>query len=187
MACRFLFQSKRQLSIVTNYLMVFIQKTQKKAMSVLPFPIPVNSCAWSTFTAWIFFSGFLFATVCISCVYNCDDLPSNNSSLRSSHMWFSCIHNFKSETCFNQSEALWVVTPHWSSSVDMKSLCALVRRRFTGEPVVVGHSQANRQSILKLSAHCFFVEGYFLTSHYIMIQKVFKLTYSLKKLWNRKI
>ena len=29
-----------------------------------------------------------------SCVYNCDDLPSNNSSLRSSHIWFSCIHNF---------------------------------------------------------------------------------------------
>ena len=29
------------------------------------------------------------------------------------------IHNFKSETCFNQSEALWVVTPHWSSSVGL--------------------------------------------------------------------
>ena len=31
---------------------------------------------------------------CISCVYNCDDLPSNNSSLRGSHIWFSYIHNF---------------------------------------------------------------------------------------------
>ena len=31
---------------------------------------------------------------CISCVYNCDDLPSNNSSLHSSHIWFSYIHNF---------------------------------------------------------------------------------------------
>ena len=128
-------------------------------MSVLPFPIPVNSCAWSTFTAWIFFSGFLFATACISCVYKCDDLPSNNSSLRSSHIWFSYIHNFKSETCFNQSEALWVVTPHWSSSVDPR---ALVRRRFSGEPVVVGHSQANRQSILKLSTHCFLLRDIFL-------------------------
>ena len=58
MACRFLFQSKRQLNIVTSYLMVFIQKTQKKAMSVLRFPIPVNSCPWSTFTAWIFFQAF---------------------------------------------------------------------------------------------------------------------------------
>ena len=28
---------------------------------------------------------------CISCVYNCDDHPSNNSSLRSSHIWFSFI------------------------------------------------------------------------------------------------
>ena len=27
--------------------------------------------------------------------------------------------NFKSETCFNQLEALWVVTPHWSSSVGL--------------------------------------------------------------------
>ena len=73
--------------------MVFIQKTQKKAMSVLPFPIPVNSCAWSTLTAWIFL-GFLFATACISCAYNYNDLPSNNSSLRSSHIWFSYIYNF---------------------------------------------------------------------------------------------
>ena len=41
----------------------------------------------------------------------------------------------------------------------MKFLPALVRRRFAGEPVVVGHSQANRQSILKLSTHCFFCSG----------------------------
>ena len=130
-----------------------------------------------------FFQAFLFATAWLSCVYNCDDLPSNNSSLRSSHIWFSYIHNFKSETCFNQSEALWVVTPHWSSSVDPR---ALVRRRFSGEPVVVGHSQANRQSILKLSTHCFFVEGYFLTSQFMTViascfRRCYKLTYSLKK------
>ena len=99
---------------------------------------------------WIVFQAFF---------RNCDDLPSNNSSLRSSHIWFSYIHNFKSETCFNQSEALWVVTPHWSSSVDPR---ALVRRRFSGEPVVVGHSQANRQSILKLSTHCFLLRDIFL-------------------------
>ena len=30
----------------------------------------------------------------ISSVYNCDDLPSNNSSLRSSHIRFSYIHYF---------------------------------------------------------------------------------------------
>ena len=40
--------------------------------------------------AWIF-SGFLFATA-KSCVYNCDDLPSYNSSPRSSHIWFSYIN-----------------------------------------------------------------------------------------------
>ena len=32
---------------------------------------------------------------CISCVYNCDDLPSINSSLRRSHTRFSYTHNFK--------------------------------------------------------------------------------------------
>ena len=31
---------------------------------------------------------------CKSCVHNCGDLPSYNSSLRSSHIWFSFIHNF---------------------------------------------------------------------------------------------
>ena len=31
---------------------------------------------------------------CKCCVYNCDDLPSYNSKLRSSHIWFSYIHNF---------------------------------------------------------------------------------------------
>ena len=30
-----------------------------------------------------------------SCVYNCDDLLSYNSSPRSSHIWFSYIHNFR--------------------------------------------------------------------------------------------
>ena len=36
----------------------------------------------------------LFFRNCISCLPNCDDLPSNNSSLRSAHIWFSYIHNF---------------------------------------------------------------------------------------------
>ena len=45
--------------------------------------------------AWIFFLFGLSFRNCISCVYNSNDLPSNNSSLRSSHIWFSYIHNFK--------------------------------------------------------------------------------------------
>ena len=43
--------------------------------------------------AWIFFS--LSFRNCKSCVYNCNDLPSYNCSLRSSHIWFSNIHNFQ--------------------------------------------------------------------------------------------
>ena len=32
---------------------------------------------------------------CKSCAYNCDDRPYYNYILRSSHRWFSYIHNFK--------------------------------------------------------------------------------------------
>ena len=39
-----------------------------------------------------FFSGFLFATAKVA-FYNCDDLLSYNSSPRSSHIWFSYVHN----------------------------------------------------------------------------------------------
>ena len=34
---------------------------------------------------------------CISCVYNCDEVPSNNSFLHRSHIGFSYIHNFSIE------------------------------------------------------------------------------------------
>ena len=41
---------------------------------------------------------FFFFTPCFrnfkSCVYNCDNLLSYNSSPRSSHVWFSYFHNF---------------------------------------------------------------------------------------------
>ena len=47
---------------------------------------------WNPLQACIF-SGFLFATA-KSCVYNCDDILLYNSSPRSSHIWFSYIHNF---------------------------------------------------------------------------------------------
>ena len=43
--------------------------------------------------AWFFFR--LSFRNCKSCVFNCDDLHSYNSSLRSSHIWFSYIHNFR--------------------------------------------------------------------------------------------
>ena len=43
------------------------------------------------------FSGVPFR-ICKSCVYNCNDLPLNNSSLRISHIWFSYIHNFITST-----------------------------------------------------------------------------------------
>ena len=43
--------------------------------------------------AWNFFRLSFYS--CKSCVYNCDDLLSYNSSPRSSHIWFSYIHNFR--------------------------------------------------------------------------------------------
>ena len=45
-------------------------------------------------TSLIFFFRLSFRN-CKSCVFNCDDLFSYNSSLRSSQIWFSYIHNFR--------------------------------------------------------------------------------------------
>ena len=47
-----------------------------------------------------------------SSVSNCGDHPSFNSSLRSSHIWFSHIHNFKQCICYSNVER-----------VNQKNLC----------------------------------------------------------------
>ena len=60
---------------------------EKKAITEVKGSNPVQ--------AWIFFR--LSFRNCISCVYNCNDLPSNNSSLRRSHIGFSYVHNFSIE------------------------------------------------------------------------------------------
>ena len=51
-------------------------------------PIKLTSQLGAGRTSRAFFSQPL------SCLPNCDDLPSNNSSLRRAHIWFSYIHNF---------------------------------------------------------------------------------------------
>ena len=50
---------------------------------------------------------------CISRVYNCNDLPSNNSSLRGSHKWFSYIHNSYLPTSgdLKSGDSLFCTTP----------------------------------------------------------------------------
>ena len=75
-------------------------------------------------------SGFLFATV-KSCVYNCNDLPSYNSLLLSSHIWFSYIHNFQNSIVITippliESTNLTIcVMPsgHISSNQNLQFLC----------------------------------------------------------------
>ena len=53
-----------------------------KRMPYQPYPVQAR-----------IFSGFLFATAKVA-LYNTNDHPSYNSSLRSSHIWFSYIRNF---------------------------------------------------------------------------------------------
>ena len=53
----------------------------------------------------------------ISCVYNCDDLPSNNSSLHSSHIWFSYIHNFIIILLRVYNEPIQRPAPNWLVSL----------------------------------------------------------------------
>ena len=43
---------------------------------------------------YFYYYYYYYFRKCKSCVYNCDDLLSYNSSPRSSHIWFSYIHNF---------------------------------------------------------------------------------------------
>ena len=59
---------------------------------------------------------------CISCAYNCDDLPSNNSSLRSSHIWFSYIHNFIIILSRVYNEPIQWPAPSWLVSLIGRAL-----------------------------------------------------------------
>ena len=59
--------------------------------------------------AWIFFS--LSFRNCKSCVYDCDNILSFDSSTRSSHIWLSCIHNFNVFQKFDNSHH--VLTKTW--------------------------------------------------------------------------
>ena len=54
---------------------------------------------------------------CKSCVYNCDDHPLFNSSLRSSHIWFSYIPNFIVSNSYN-------IAPTLQCSVALKMVVA---------------------------------------------------------------
>ena len=58
---------------------------------------------------------------CKSCVYNCDDLLSYNSSPRSSHIWFSYIRNFIIILSRVYNESIQWSTPSWLVSSMSKS------------------------------------------------------------------
>ena len=58
---------------------------------------------------------------CKSCVYNCDDLLSYNSSPRSSHIWFSYIRNFIIILSRVYNESIQWPTPSWLVSSMSKS------------------------------------------------------------------
>ena len=62
---------------------------------------------------------------CKSSVCNCGDHPSCNSSLRSSHIWFSHIHNFKQCICYSNVER-----------VNQKNLC--LNNQWAGTLILVG-------------------------------------------------
>ena len=74
---------------------------------------------------WIFFT--LSFRNCKSCVCNCDDHPSFNSSLSSSHVWFSYIHNFIIILSRVYNESLqrpapsWLVSLHQSRPISQRS------------------------------------------------------------------
>ena len=65
--------------------------------------------------------------ICKSCVYNCDDHPSFNSSLRSSHIWFSYIQNFIIILSQVYNEPIQRPAPSW-----LVSLIGRALHRFRG-------------------------------------------------------
>ena len=65
---------------------------------------------------------------CKSCVYNCDDLLSYNSSPRSSHIWFSYIRNFIIILSRVYNESIQWPTPSWLVSSVGKSAAPVSQR-----------------------------------------------------------
>ena len=63
-----------------------------------------------------------------SCVYNCDDLLSYNSSPRSSHIWFSYIYNFIIIFSRVYNESIQWSTPSWLVSSVGKSAAPVLQR-----------------------------------------------------------
>ena len=59
---------------------------------------------------------------CKRCVYNCDDHSSFNSSLCSSHIWFSYIHNFTGMWTLRSPN--WIVLVRWKVTTRPSSLDA---------------------------------------------------------------
>ena len=58
----------------------------------------------------------------LSCVYNCGDHPSFNSSLCSSHIWFSYIHNFIIILSQVYNEPIQRPAPSWLVSLIGRAL-----------------------------------------------------------------
>ena len=65
---------------------------------------------------------------CKSCVYNCDDLLSYNSSPRSSHIWFSYIRKFIIILSRVYNESIQWPTPSWLVSSMGKSASPVSQR-----------------------------------------------------------
>ena len=65
-----------------------------------------NSTKRCNIVAALFRMFFFSFRDCKSCVYNCDGHPSFNFSLRSSHIWFSYIHNFIVSNSYNIAPTL---------------------------------------------------------------------------------
>ena len=78
------------------------------------------SCSSSSYDYDYYYYYYYFRN-CKSCVYNCDDLLSYNSSPRSSHIWFSYIRNFIIILSRVYNESIQWPTPSWLVSSMSKS------------------------------------------------------------------
>ena len=77
---------------------------------------------------------YCYFRTCKSCVYNCDDLLSYNSSPRSSHIWFSYIRNFIIILSRVYNESIQWPTPSWLVSSMGKSAAPVSQRSMVRIP-----------------------------------------------------
>ena len=123
-------------SYIHNFIIIILSRVYKEPVFQLPAPSWLVSLIGRALDRYRRGQGFESCTSlnffrlsfrnCKRCVYNCDDILSYHSSLHSSHIWFSYIHNFNIKQYYllgihyipsSPHFRLLLTSPFWLSNV----------------------------------------------------------------------